>query len=247
MVYNRKSLKRTSRKKNLRGGDDDEVVDQDIFMKRVNSVALNIKNIDNLDNDEVKDIFLEDVSEIFKISQNKLRFKKWDSTDNSSLTGDWAFLVRCVYNADWDKRVKIMESIQDDPKQLYKEMSSLKEISTEEEPANGKEQVLAKYFYKMLSYMEKMGWTLDVDEPDNDWADQTIYALKKASTDYYLDEDYDQYDILCYCCRYYDEYKEFVDSLIKKDEDGEFNFKEGVIEMQKGGNRRRRISRRRYY
>ena len=105
-----------------------------------------------MDNDEVKDIFLEDVSEIFKISKTTLRYKKkLDSTDNDSLTGDWSFIVRCVYNVDWDKRVKILETIQDDPNQLYKEMSNMKEISTQE-PSNGEEQVTAKYFYKMLSY-----------------------------------------------------------------------------------------------
>ncbi len=93
--------------------------------------------------------------------------------------------------------------------------------------------------------MSKKGWKFpeDRNSASDEWAKKTIESAQSADNFFY--DDGLEYDPLIYCSKYNDEYKEYIDTAIKMDEEGKMVFKEEVKRMQSGGNRRRRISRRR--
>ena len=263
MVFQRKSKKRMNRKKmskkNIhRGGqdvDNDEAQfepHKDMFFKRMRYVANDIiEDIDAMDNDQVKDTFIQDVSNIRQYCQENNQYDQ--SVDETGDNFSWSFIVRCLFTSSIDDTIKYFENLKDNPKKLYDRIVKMLIIADEQsESSNHQEKGEAKLYYLLLNYMmEDLGWNVHDGGvpiiPDNDWAEQTIDALKNAAN-HFWSEGETEYDVICYICKNIDIYEAFIRRFIKMDEAGTFIFKDATKELikQNGGNRRRRISRRKY-
>ena len=264
MVFQKKSKKRMSRKnmnKKIihRGGQDnaspwqDPNIAEEMFTKRIQEKVKDI-NIDDYTNEQLKEAFKNDPSECDTFRETVLAVSKKqpaDKTENSYFDDEWKFILRLLLPT-WNDTVESFEKMS--PTDLYDTIIEMRNLALSE-PSNKQEQTFAKFYYKMLAYMSEidtLDWSIPEDRNDipEDWPRYTIKVANRAIN--YFANDGSEYDPLIYCAVNSDKYQKEIDSLITMDEDGDIVFKDAVKDLQSkalqsGGNRRRRISRRRYY
>jgi hypothetical protein len=274
MVFLRKSKKRMSRKnmsrknmgrKNIhRGGQDDSndspwaanpEKSEVMFLRRFQEKAKELDQpIDNYTNEELKEVFKNDASELNTFRETVLvigKSQQADKTKNADLNGIWKFIIKMYFTVAVDSIIDSFDEME--PAEVYDTLIKMQNES-ESKQSTKSDQLDAKIYRKLLVRMMEEGAELDWSFPEDrdnipdDWKRRTLKITKRARN-HFVNEDDDLIPLI-YCALNSDEYQKSIDQLIKMDEEGDIVFKDVIKDvlsksLTSGGNRRKRISRRR--
>jgi hypothetical protein len=266
MSRKKMSRKNMSRKNIHRGGQDDSndspwaanpERSEVMFLRRFQENAKQLDKsqpIDNYTNEELKEVFKKDPSDLDQWRETTLVISKHqqaDKTKNDDFGGIWKIILKTYFTLAVDSIIDSFDKME--PAEVYDTLIKMQN-EAESKQSTKSDQLDAKIYRKLLVRMTEEGVELDWSFPEDrdnipdDWKRLTL-KIAKRTYNYFADED-DDLTPLIYCALNSDEYQKSIDHLIKMDEEGDIVFKDVIKDvlsksLTSGGGRRRRVSRRR--
>ena len=258
MVFQRKSKKRMIRKKmsrkNIyRGGSDNET-DALVAMnanEKIIDITLELMEDTKLMNSG-QEAFIAELRNTIKETRDSITEEACGGLGDSA-----AIVTRSLYNDMFPMFVKDSNSrggLPRNPNELYKHMERLMSIADGNDDKTFSNDEKKQEYYQslleriLLHVVEQSGWPQNKDEITQEWAELATQGFNSFSEEYDSHSKSKQIDYALFACKNIKAISKYWDNVLAASDDELATHAQLLLETKqaqlKGGNRRRRISRR---